>query len=85
MCFIALQAKVDPNVKRYPTDKFAGVFLSSSMPQQPKELPLVSKLRHSHGNTVLNNNNDNDNNNNNNNNYHHNNKFVQSCCISAIL
>ncbi len=42
LLFLALQAKVDPNIKRYPTDKFAGVFLSSSMPQQPKEPPIVS-------------------------------------------
>lgn len=54
--FSALQKSVDPNIKRYPTDTFSGSFLSSSMPQQPKETPpgsVVSAGMHANINITV--------------------------------
>ena len=37
-----MKSKVEPDVTRYPTDKWAGEYFSYSMPPVPRENPSVS-------------------------------------------
>ena len=39
---LAMKSKVEPDVTRYPTDKWAGDYFSYSMPPVPRENPSVS-------------------------------------------
>ena len=42
MYTLAMKSKVEPDVTRYPTDKWAGDYFSYSMPPVPRENPSVS-------------------------------------------